>query len=126
QPSLAEQLKKEERVLCWVNTYPDNHRLRSLHVKRTWGKRCNILLFMSSQWDDELPTVKLNLTEARKCLWMKTKEAFKYVCNNYYNDSNWFFKAVIENMRYRLYRCDSETLVYFGCKFNKYFISTKD
>ncbi|EDW11851.2 glycoprotein-N-acetylgalactosamine 3-beta-galactosyltransferase 1 [Drosophila mojavensis] len=127
QPSLAEQLKKEVRVLCWVMTHPGNHKLRALHVKRTWGKRCNILLFMSSQLDDELPTVKLNLTEGRNYLWMKTKSAFKYVYNNYYNDSDWFFKAdddtfaVIENMRYMLYRYNSETPVYFGCKFKKYF-----
>lgn len=126
QPSLAEQLTKEVRVLCWIMTNPKNHKTRALHIKHTWGKHCNILLFMSSQLDAELPTINLNVLEGRENLWQKTKKAFKYVYNNHYNDSDWFFKAdddtfaVIENMRFMLYRYDRETPVYFGCKFNPY------
>ncbi|EDV99588.1 GH12343 [Drosophila grimshawi] len=69
--SLANQLKKDVRILCWVMTNPNNHKLKARHVKRTWGKRCNILLFMSSEADDELPTVKLDVGEGRENLWRK-------------------------------------------------------
>ncbi|KAM8715039.1 hypothetical protein ACLKA7_002139 [Drosophila subpalustris] len=61
--SVADQLKKEVRILCWAMTNPTNHKIKARHVKRTWGKRCNILLFMSSGEDDELPSVKLEVGE---------------------------------------------------------------
>ena len=42
-------LAEKVRVLCWVMTAPGNHDLKAKHVKATWGKRCNILLFMSTE-----------------------------------------------------------------------------
>lgn len=124
--TVADEIKKEVRLLCWVMTNPNNHKKKARHVKRTWGKRCNILLFMSSEFDDELPTVKLNVGEGRENLWMKVKEAFTYVYNNYRNDADWFYKAdddtyaIIENLRYMLYPYHPETPVHFGFKFKPY------
>ncbi|KRF98774.1 uncharacterized protein Dwil_GK27774 [Drosophila willistoni] len=124
--TIADTLKREVRILCWVLTNPKNHKEKALHVKRTWGKRCNILLFMSSEEDAELPTVKLNVAEGHENLWLKVKEAFKYVYKYHYNDADWFFKAdddtyaVIENLRYMLYPYNPQTPIYFGFKFNHY------
>ncbi|KAH8403013.1 hypothetical protein KR222_003134, partial [Zaprionus bogoriensis] len=124
--SVAEQLKKEVRLLCWVMTNPTNHKKKARHVKRTWGKRCNVLLFMSSEADDELPTVKLDVGEGRPNLWRKVKEAFKYVYKHHFNDADWFYKAdddtyaVIENLRYMLYPYNPDTPVHFGYKFKPF------
>ncbi|KAH8323392.1 hypothetical protein KR067_007195, partial [Drosophila pandora] len=122
----AEQLKKEVRILCWVMTNPTNHKKKARHVKRTWGKRCNTLLFMSSGHDNELPTVQLDVGEGRENLWAKVKAAFTYVYQHHYNDADWFYKAdddtyaVIENMRYMLYPYSPQTPVHFGFKFKPF------
>ena len=41
-------LHQEVRIVCWIMTYPDNHAKKAIHIKATWGRRCNRLIFMSS------------------------------------------------------------------------------
>ena len=106
------KLSKDIRVLCWVMTHPKNHILKAQKVKETWGKRCNILLFMSSvagtysyvlelidselegvinpsniffyDSDPTLPSVRLDLDhDGRDRLWAKTKQAFQYAYKHY-------------------------------------------
>ena len=48
-PVVPEDLNGKVRVLCWIMTTPQNHETKALAVKETWGKRCNVILFMSSE-----------------------------------------------------------------------------
>ncbi|XP_034473052.1 glycoprotein-N-acetylgalactosamine 3-beta-galactosyltransferase 1-like [Drosophila innubila] len=121
--SVSDKLYSDVRVLCWIMTSPSNHQKKARHVKRTWGKRCNKLLFMSSAKDEELDAIALPIGEGRDNLWGKTKEAYKYIYEHHINDADWFLKAdddtytIVENLRYMLYPYSPETPVYFGCKF---------
>ena len=80
----------EVRILCWVMTGPQNHYtkvrykhfwmmtsniiVQAIHVKNTWGSHCDKLLFMSSQADQDLGAVALDIKEGRQQLWGKTKQ----------------------------------------------------
>ncbi|XP_057321015.1 glycoprotein-N-acetylgalactosamine 3-beta-galactosyltransferase 1-like [Microplitis mediator] len=126
EDKVAQEMAKKIRVLCWVMTNPKNHQTKARHVKATWGKRCNILLFMSSAEDLTLPTVVLSVKEGRDNLWAKTKEAFKYAYENYKDEADWFMKAdddtyvIVENLRYMLSSYDPSSPLYFGCRFKPF------
>ncbi|XP_065206591.1 glycoprotein-N-acetylgalactosamine 3-beta-galactosyltransferase 1-like isoform X1 [Planococcus citri] len=126
EASVANMLKEKVRVLCWVLTNPDNHKKKAIHVKATWGKRCNTLLFMSSALDEELPTIALPVGEGRHNLWGKTKEAFKHIYQHYSGSYDWVIKAdddtfvILENLRYLLKDYDPDKPMYLGCKFKPY------
>lgn len=92
--NMAQYLYNSTRVLCWVMTYPENPQYLAIHIKHTWGRRCNTLLFMSSTEDEELPTIALPIEkEGPDQMWNKTKLALKYIYDNHLDDADWFLKA---------------------------------
>ncbi|XP_068159287.1 glycoprotein-N-acetylgalactosamine 3-beta-galactosyltransferase 1 [Drosophila tropicalis] len=118
--TLAQQLEREVRVLCWVLTTPKYHKSRAVHIQRTWGKRCNKIYFMTSAPDDELETVILSKPDKYEVLWGKTKEAFTYLYENKFDEADWFMKAdddtyvFVENLRYMLYPYSPDMALHFG------------
>lgn len=94
ETELADKLFNEVRILCMVFTHPENHKTKVPHIKNTWGKRCNKLIFMSTKTDTTIPEiVALNHENGRKNLWKKTRLALEYVYKNHIDDADWFLRA---------------------------------
>ncbi|XP_072037421.1 glycoprotein-N-acetylgalactosamine 3-beta-galactosyltransferase 1-like [Amphiura filiformis] len=130
-PSMGEPSRKYEdnylkkiRVLCWIMTSPDTLMLKALHIKNTWGPRCDHILYMSSVENTTFPAVGLNVTEGRDSLWNKTRAAFEYIYkHNLTRKFDWFLKAdddtyvIVDNLKYFLRDKNSSKAVYYGHHF---------
>ena len=100
---------------------------KALHVKNTWGSRCDHTLYMSSVENVNFPAVGLNVREGRDALWDKTRAAFKYIYDhNFTRNFDWFLKAdddtyvIIENLKYFLRDKNSSEPIYYGHHFVPY------
>ncbi|CAL1532604.1 unnamed protein product, partial [Lymnaea stagnalis] len=86
----------------------------------TWTKRCNVVVFISSDRNDSFPTVGVNASEGREHLTAKTMQGFKYLYDRHLDDADWFLKAdddtyvIMENLRYFLSGESTEKPVFFG------------
>ncbi|XP_063610929.1 glycoprotein-N-acetylgalactosamine 3-beta-galactosyltransferase 1-like [Penaeus indicus] len=116
----ARALYEEVRVLCWVPVAPRDHNKTAVHVRATWGRRCNKLLFISTKDDASIGAVNVGSQEGLRALWSKIRSALKYLYSHFLNDYEWFLKAdddtyvVLENLRYMLRAYDTNDPVYFG------------
>ncbi|XP_051516305.1 glycoprotein-N-acetylgalactosamine 3-beta-galactosyltransferase 1-A [Myxocyprinus asiaticus] len=123
---IADELFKKVRILCWVMTGPSNLQSKARHVKATWSRHCNVVLFMSSEEDRSFPTVGLGTGEGRDQLYWKTIRAFHYALKNHGNEADWFLKAdddtfvVVDNLRWILSNYTAEQPIYFGKRFKPY------
>jgi glycoprotein-N-acetylgalactosamine 3-beta-galactosyltransferase len=104
-------------------THSANVQTKAKAVKETWGKRCDILLFVSDDEEDSLPSIPLNLPKGRDHLSNKTFTAFQYIYTHYATSADWFLKAdddtyvIMENLRHFLQNQDWTVPVYFGHRY---------
>uniref|UniRef100_M4BCH0 N-acetylgalactosaminide beta-1,3-galactosyltransferase n=1 Tax=Hyaloperonospora arabidopsidis (strain Emoy2) TaxID=559515 RepID=M4BCH0_HYAAE len=109
------------RVLCWVNTYHANHDARLDAIKRTWGTKCDKLLFMSDVEDPRIPTVRIVAPPSHEMLWQKHREIVRLLVREYQEeDYDWIFKCdddtflIMENLKQYLISPDIEALAKQG------------
>lgn len=123
---MADELYKKVRILCWVMTGPSNLEKKARHVKATWSRHCNIVVFMSSVDDPDFPTVGLGTKEGRDQLYWKTIRAFHYAYEHHAHEADWFLKAdddtfvIVDNLRWVLANHSAEEPIYFGRRFKPY------
>jgi glycoprotein-N-acetylgalactosamine 3-beta-galactosyltransferase len=61
-------------------TNPDNHKSKAIHVLKTWGRRCDKLLFVTEGHTNDLPNaVKVDIQHGREHLTAKTMNAFDHI-----------------------------------------------
>ncbi|XP_034275077.1 glycoprotein-N-acetylgalactosamine 3-beta-galactosyltransferase 1-A-like [Pantherophis guttatus] len=124
--SVADELYDKVRILCWVMTGPQNLEQKTRHVKASWTRHCNVVVFMSSMEDKDFPTVGLGTKEGRDQLYWKTIKAFQYVHTHHFEQADWFLKAdddtfvVLENLRWLLSNYSSDRPIYFGKRFRPF------
>ncbi|GFO37039.1 glycoprotein-n-acetylgalactosamine 3-beta-galactosyltransferase 1 [Plakobranchus ocellatus] len=107
--SLARKLKDQVRVLVWVMTSPQNLEKKATIVRDTWGRRCNKILFFSSENNKSFPTIGLDVPEGREHLTAKTMKGFRYADDDTY--------VIVENLRYFLSEQNTSSPIYFGHHF---------
>lgn len=123
---MADELYKKVRILCWVMTGPNNLETKARHVKSTWSRHCNIVVFMSSVEDPDFPTVGLGTKEGRDQLYWKTIRAFHYAYKHHAQEADWFLKAdddtyvIVDNLRWVLANYTPDQPIYFGRRFKPY------
>ncbi|XP_063149966.1 glycoprotein-N-acetylgalactosamine 3-beta-galactosyltransferase 1-A-like [Candoia aspera] len=126
ESSVADELYDKVRILCWVMTGPQNLEKKALHVKATWSRHCNVVIFMSSVEDKNFPTVGLGTKEGRDQLYWKTIRAFHYVHQHHLEQADWFLKAdddtfvVLDNLRWLLSNYTPDRPIYFGKRFRPF------
>ncbi|XP_030366531.2 glycoprotein-N-acetylgalactosamine 3-beta-galactosyltransferase 1-B-like [Strigops habroptila] len=124
--SLAQALYERVRVLCWVMTSPSTLDTRARHVRATWARHCNMVLFMSSAPEPSFPAVGLPVGEGRHQLYWKTIRAFQYVHEHHLDEADWFLKAdddtfmVVANLRWLLAGRSPEVPLYLGKRFKPF------
>lgn len=94
--------RKYEFCAYWIQIkcYP------AVHVRQTWGRHCDKLIFASTTTDVNLDIIGFNVTNAHDHVWGKEKAMFQYVYKNHFHNYDWFYKgdddtfAIVENLRY--------------------------
>lgn len=120
---------KKIRVLCFLNTMPASHSSKAVHIRNTWHKHCDKLLFASTLMDMNLGAMGFNVTNDHQHLWGKVKLMFQHIHDNFLDNYDWFFKGdddtflIAENMKLLLSAYSPEDPIYFGyvCEIKTFF-----
>lgn len=115
------------------------HNIESLEkrmaVMETWGRRCNMLLFVVGNVTvpsvnhpvvttlaPNVELVQLKMNDSYDLLWLKTKLAFSFIVKKYGSEFEWIYKVdddsfvVIENLKLFLKYENPQKKVYYGCQ----------
>ncbi|CAG2165153.1 unnamed protein product [Oppiella nova] len=126
QHTAINSMLQRPRLLCMVTTTPDYHDTKAIAVNETWGKRCDTLLYVSSQTYEGLDVIKSNCSiENHDYLWCKNREGLVEAHRRYNGSYDWLFKAdddtyvVIENLIHLVSGHNPSEAIWFGQAFHE-------
>ncbi|XP_015042546.2 glycoprotein-N-acetylgalactosamine 3-beta-galactosyltransferase 1 [Drosophila pseudoobscura] len=116
---VVDSLYDDIRILCMI-PYNYNHPSTAKYAKRTWGRHCNVLLFVSGDIDDELEPYVPGINETDN--WTLVHRGLLHAFEAYKDEADWFLKVedssfvVLENLRYMIHskKFVPTTPIYFG------------
>uniref|UniRef100_A0A183SP81 N-acetylgalactosaminide beta-1,3-galactosyltransferase n=1 Tax=Schistocephalus solidus TaxID=70667 RepID=A0A183SP81_SCHSO len=122
---LANQLKQQVRVYCFILTTPEAKSTKAVHVKATWARRFNGFEFISSEDDPSLPALRAVEIESRSVLWKKTIFGMTNAYKKHVDDFDFFMKAdddtyvIVENLRFLLSKLNPQDPIILGRHFKE-------
>jgi len=98
--------KHRPKILCVIFTVQKNHD-RLAGVSRTWGPKCDGIVYASDKTDRVIGTVNIphEGKEEYNNIWQKNRSIWSYVYDNYYEKYDYFHSGgddvflVMENLR---------------------------
>ncbi|XP_065347948.1 glycoprotein-N-acetylgalactosamine 3-beta-galactosyltransferase 1-like [Cloeon dipterum] len=102
-------------------THSRNHASKAQTVRATWGRFCDVTLFVSDELDEKLfPMIKVEAPQGRDSLWHKVRTAFKFIHSNFSGKYDWVMKADddtfvnVQSLREHLASFNPSHALYFG------------
>lgn len=112
-------MPKKVRLLCWFMTDPAILN-KSIHVKNTWTRKCDIRLFISSESNTNFPTIGVDVPAGRNHIGAKSRAAWTLIYKKYRNQADYFMKAdpdsyvSVDNLKFFLRSTDPSKPQFFG------------
>ncbi|KAF1744283.1 hypothetical protein MXB_1438 [Myxobolus squamalis] len=108
------------KILCLSLTHPSKENYVK-SVLKTWGPKCDKLLFASRPLKIRAPMIQINITEeSRENLWIKVRQSFIQIHDKLIDQFDWFLKLdddtyiIMENLRHFLSQYDTDLPYFFG------------
>lgn len=112
--TIADNLAKSIRVLCWVHS-PQRSQFDS--IKKTWAKRCTAFVATTNTGPNSTEIYNIHRGEHQ---YSNIDNAFLFIYSQFNGKYDWFIKTdgnsyvVVENLRYKLYGLDSKEPIAVG------------
>lgn len=107
--SLADELARHIKVLCWMQVeHYDEKQFDA--VKKTWGRRCTAFIALVNEPGENSAEI-LHIPDDAKHL-SNWGNVYRFIAKTYANEFDWFLNTdgssfiVVENLRYHLYGYD--------------------
>lgn len=130
--TIADDLAKKIRVLCWIhNNNPEKERIDA--IKKTWGNRCTELIVIKNSGNNSTDMFNIPHDEIGNS---NIENAYRFIHSKYATNFDWFLKTtgnsyvVMENLRFKLFSQDPGMPIGVGLalknvQFNETYFSDK-